>query len=70
MALVEVAPPPQRVTEVPHDGARAVLAVLQPQLLLTFLDPEHASSDRAVLLTVRLIVNLLLLSHRATQPLV
>ena len=48
--------------EVPHDGARSVLAALTPALLFSLL--QHAASPRAVLLVVRLLVQLLLLASR------
>ncbi|KAL1521400.1 hypothetical protein AB1Y20_021065 [Prymnesium parvum] len=46
----------------PHAGARAVLSLLQPPLLLLFLQPS--SPPRAVLLSLRLIGALLHLSRR------
>ena len=47
-----------------HAGARAVLTVLQPALLFSFLVPDAQPSPRVVALVLRLIVSLLLLSHR------
>ena len=62
-AAIASSPSVGRLTEVPHDGARAVLAVLQPALLLTFLQPGNAITPKAVILVMRLLVFLLLLSH-------
>jgi hypothetical protein len=62
-AAGEPAPPAESVGV--HAGARAVLAVLQPPLLLSFLQPEHGGHNKVLVAAVmRLIVNLLLLSQR------
>ena len=62
-AAGEPVPPPESAGV--HAGARAVLAVLQPPLLLSFLQPEHGGHNKVLVASVmRLIVNLLLLSHR------
>ena len=50
------------MSEIPHDGARAVVTALQPPLLLAML--HCAATPRAVVLVVRLLVQLLLLSSR------
>ena len=58
-------PPPPAESAGVHAGARAVLAVLQPPLLLSFLQPEHGGHNKVLVAAVmRLIVNLLLLSQR------
>jgi len=62
-AAGEPAPPAESAGV--HAGARAVLAVLQPPLLLSFLQPEHGGHNKVLVAAVmRLIVNLLLLSQR------
>jgi hypothetical protein len=62
-AASEPAPPAESAGV--HAGARAVLAVLQPPLLLSFLQPEHGGHNKVLVAAVmRLIVNLLLLSQR------
>ena len=62
-AAGEPVPPPESAGV--HAGARAVLAVLQPPLLLSFLQPEHGGHNKVLVAAVmRLIVNLLLLSQR------
>ena len=63
VAAGEPAPPAESAGV--HAGARAVLAVLQPPLLLSFLQPEHGGHNKVLVAAVmRLIVNLLLLSQR------
>ena len=62
-AAGEPAPPAESAGV--HAGARAVLAVLQPALLLSFLQPEYGGHNKVLVAAVmRLIVNLLLLSQR------
>ena len=50
-----------------HQGARAILAVLQPALLFAFLQPEPVCPAGAPAIALRLIVSLLLLSNRFPQ---